>query len=556
MNGETTWSGGRPNRTWWRSILEARAAPFIAAWGAVSLVEAAKLFDPPVWDAAMGLFPGAFVLAGNGFDLLELLRQPGYQEGGPNGHSTSPVTLLTALVLMVTGGGTRGYVVLHLLHFAVTARALLYLGQLARPVLGSTGAALLCVATLLHPTFSAQTGAMYLEIPLFLCAAAGLLAWTERRLPAAILWGGLAYAIKETGIVVSATLAAAALLERGKPGDRVVRAAVVMAPPVVWTGLVALLHRLALGSSEPGTLVPSLDAVFGGMTQYLARFLLNVPDLLVYLVVFAGAAALAIPRLVRALRSEPSVRGGDDVDHGPGVRGPEHDADFVLALSAILVVFFGLLFLVALPAVAGFTVILPRYYVLVLPFLLLWVAHAVDRWAGAKASWASGAALVALAVLFVANRGGALYPSDVDTEGPGNDPALTERSNAYRRLLALQIEAVRALEALPAGAPIYYGHYEHYLFAYPELGYARAPLANGHDFSVESLAMLIRAEDMPSCIYALHNYPWLGGERILGLIRFAVQSPDLEAEVVREIRDGHYVITLFEIRRAGADCPT
>jgi len=554
MNGETTWSGGRPSGAWWRSILEARTARFLAAWGAVSLVEAAKLFDPPVWDAAMGLFPAALTLAGNGFDLLELLRLPGYQAGGPNGHSTSPVTLLTALVLMATGRGARGYVVLHLLHFAVTAWALLYLGKLARPVLGSTGAALLVVATLLHPTFSAQTGAMYLEIPLFLCAAAGLLAWMERRFPAAILWGGLAYAIKETGIVVSATLACAALLERGKLADRLVRAAVVLAPPVVWTGLVALLHRLALGSSEPGTLVPSLDAVFGGMMQYLSRFLLNVPDLLAYLTVFALAATLSGPRLLRALRAEPTSPGAPGAE--AGVRGPQGEADLVLALGALLVVFFGLLFLVALPAVAGFTVILPRYCVLILPFLLLWVAHAVGRLAGAHARQAAGAALVVLAALFVVNRGGTLYPSDVDTEGPGNDPALTERSNAYRRLLALQLEAVRALEELPAGVPIYYGHYEHYLFAYPELGYARAPLVDGRNFSLESLAMLIRGETIPPCMYALFNYPWLGGERILGLVRFAEQSPDFEAEVVREVRDGRYVITLFEIRHGGADCPT
>ena len=154
------------------------------------------------------------------------------------------------------------------------------------------------------------------------------------------------------------------------------------------------------------------------------------------------------------------------------------------------------------------------------------------------------------------NTHGALYPLDIDTEGPGNDPLLTERSNAYRRLQSIQMEAVRFLEALPEGTPVYYGHYEHYLLSYPELGYASAPLSNGHNFSVESLAELVRAESFPPCVYTLFNYPWSGGEKIRGLIRFAAESPDRSSEIVREFRDGRYVIVLVLIRNGDAVCPS
>ena len=72
---------------------------------------------------------------------------------------------------------------------------------------------------------------------------------------------------------------------------------------------------------------------------------------------------------------------------------------------------------------------------------------------------------------------------------------------------------------------------------------------------MESLAEFIGEEPMPPCVYVLFNYPWLGGEKILGLIRFAETTPGLSAEVVREFRDGRYVIILARIQSGDADCP-
>jgi hypothetical protein len=51
----------------------------------------------------MGLFPAAITLADNGFDVVELPGMPDYFEGGPNTHSTSPVTFATSVVLRAPG---------------------------------------------------------------------------------------------------------------------------------------------------------------------------------------------------------------------------------------------------------------------------------------------------------------------------------------------------------------------------------------------------------------------------------------------------------------------
>jgi hypothetical protein len=221
----------------------------------------------------------------------------------------------------------------------------------------------------------------------------------------------------------------------------------------------------------------------------------------------------------------------------------------------VLVIFFVLLFVVALPLVVGYTVVLPRYYVIILPFLLIWVGYGMKHLIGRRLASPAAVCFLLLCAFFALNTNGALYPLDINTEGPGNDPALTERSNAYRRLQALEVDAIRALEALPEGVPVYYGHYEHYLLTYPGLGYASGPLSNGHNFLVESLPELIRGQPMPPCLYTLFNYPWLGGEKILGLLGFADVTPGLSAEVVQEFRDGRYVIILARIRSGEAECP-
>ena len=503
------------------------------------------LLQPPVWDTAMGLFPPALTLAENGFDLLELLGMPGYEEGGPNAHSTSLVTLATAVVLWISGGGTRSFLILHLLHFAGAALALLTLFRLARPMFGGGTSILLCMSVLLNPIFSTQVGYLYLEMPLFLCTVLALLAWTEGRFWPAVLWATLAYATKETGIIVPATLTLAALLERRGLSDKTRRAAQIAVFPILWTAVVALLRRIAVSGSEDYVFLPSFDGVFGGLGEFLAHFLLNVPDLLGFIAVFLVTTIVCFIPIFGTLLVEPL---------DPSARTPEHQELLLLGYSGVLIVFFMLLFLVALPVATAFTLVLPRYYVIILPFLLIWVGYAVKRLLGRRLTSPAAVCFILLSAFFALNTSGALYPLDIDTKGPGNDPPLTERSNAYRRLLALEVDAIRALEELPPGVPVYYGHYEHYLLQYPGLGYASGPLSNGHNFSVESLAELIGGEPLPPCVYALFNYPWLGGEKILGLIRFALATPGLSAEVVREFRDGRYVIILLRIRSGDTDC--
>ena len=122
-----------------------------------------------------------------------------------------------------------------------------------------------------------------------------------------------------------------------------------------------------------------------------------------------------------ALRSEPLE---------PSTRDQGQQELLVLGYSGVLILFFILLFMVALPVATGYTVVLPRYFVMILPFLLLWLGYGVKRLLGRHLDSPAAVCFVLLSVFFALNTNGALYPLDIDTEGPGNDPPLTERSNA------------------------------------------------------------------------------------------------------------------------------
>ena len=223
------------------------------------------LLQPPVWDQAMGLFPAALTLSANGLDLLELLAMPGYMDGGPNTHSTSLVTLVTALVLRVTGeGGATSLVALHLLHFSVAAYALTVLFRFSRPVLGRVATPLFCLAALLFPIFSTQVGYLYLEVPLFLCAVSALHAWTNQRFWPAVLWATAALGVKETGIIVSGTLVIATLLENREARLKLKRMALILAPPALLVAITSLLTRIALAGSGDPPGAPPLGAYSSG----------------------------------------------------------------------------------------------------------------------------------------------------------------------------------------------------------------------------------------------------------------------------------------------------
>jgi len=514
---------------------------FVLAFASILALKWGYLTRGPVWDTAMGLFPAALTLADSGFDLLALLGTPGYAAGGPNVHGTSSVTLLTAVVWMLSGGGTKAFVVLHLLHFSAAAAGLTALYRYARPVFNPVGALLLSVSVLLCPIFLVQVGYLYLEVPLFLCTVSALLAWVEGRFRPAALWAAAAFSVKQTGIIVPATLVAAVLLQRRPFAGRVWRAAQMIALPALWWAGTMVLRSAATGESLADLeAVPSFEGM-GSVWHNVVHFLFRVPDVLVLVYAFICFMLYRGRTLLRALRTPPAD------GNAPPPEGR-------VAVCSLLILSFLSLVFWALPKAAQYTLVLPRYYVVVLPFLLLCAGDMVRRLPGGSSERRVARTFGALTIFFALNHGGRFYPTDIDIDGPGNDFSVTERSDAYLRLDAVQREAMAFLGTLPEGVPVYYGHYEHYLLSYPALGYVTRPLTNGHNLHVEPPTSLLEDPSTVSCLYVLYNYPWLGGAWARRLFQLADSDERLSRQVVREFRDGRYVIYLIRIRNRDADC--
>ena len=179
---------------------------FLAWFALILLLKWPTLTQPPVWDGSMSVFPAAITLAENDFDLGYLLEQPGYADGGPNVHSVSLVTWLTAGIIWLLGDTSALFPLIHLVHFAIAAATMAGLYRFAKPLLCNVMSATALVAVLLFPLVLTQAGYMYLEFPMLAATTFALLSWTGGRLAQTTFWSVAAVLIKGAGIIVPAAI--------------------------------------------------------------------------------------------------------------------------------------------------------------------------------------------------------------------------------------------------------------------------------------------------------------------------------------------------------------
>jgi hypothetical protein len=258
---------------------------------------------------------------------------------------------------------------------------------------------------------------------------------------------------------------------------------------------------------------------FASVVYHLRRmawYLIQVPDLLV-LMLFSVPAAILLARM----------RGS----------GTSHRHRAALVTACLLVSFIG--FYLALPLAGDFAVV-PRYYVQIIPFVLLSIFAWLEARLGTRKTLVWAAYLL---LFFLVNANGRLYPSrDV------NDFALQERSGGYEDLLGLQMLGVRSLEAVGDSIPVFYAQPVHYWLSYPFMGYSDGPLPRGHSIRHEERFRRGRLANFPSEFIMLYEHPWLGGE-IIQLVRFrAERDPEWEVRST-PLEYGRMKSVLLHIRR-------
>lgn len=395
----------------------------LAAFCALIVLRGTSLYDPPYWDALLGLFPQAHWQALNGLDPFLLLReQPGYVDGGACVYPFSIVPPLLALLERALPDPSSRFAILHLATFALTGVACAAVFRLVRPF-GRGIAWLAAAAFLAQPGVQGLTAQIGLEIPLAAAVVCALASLVEMRFGAAFAAAALALLVKPTGVVVAAVGLAVYCARRLAPR--------VFGAPATNEGRWAVGHAalLALFAAELGVLraferAPPGTGLFSGLMPLFAKRLWTVPEFGLALVVLCLVGVLA---WWRRSRTSPVALA-------------------VLVPSAFLLAYVGLL--------VQWENSLPRYFVLAYPAVLALLVASAIRF-GPRGFAAPLTASIALLGLLGA-RGGFQPDRPGAFAGPGegsalaaNDGWLLERSLRFRDGLALDLQIARFAQMRP-----------------------------------------------------------------------------------------------------------
>ena len=526
-------------------------ARVILAFCIVLSLNFSVITQPPVWDTAASIFPAAIYLSNNDFNFVKLFQEPGYASGGPNVHGLSVMTLVTAVIYKITGGGTAALVSLHLIQFLMASLALVSFFNLTSMVISKLDSFLLCLAILIYPVVLTQTRYMYSEIPLLLFTINAIGYWVRREFGKALPFILLASITKETGFIVGGCIAFYTLFESGTLWRRLVRSASVLIPVLVLVAIYFLyITPRAMPEFLEGSSLHALHSfvdvpktISRCVASALDRFLIMVPDVLVAIV---SVFIIGLVRLKAVLWSRFVPNKDKSAMANAG-----SVKNRLVDLSILLVVFFHFLHYVILPISIDFCCPMIRYHVQIIPFLGFILAYFVIEKIGSRVFHF----LIALVLIgSVINQDGVLYPNEVNREGLGANFGVTERSGAYRKLLSVQRAGIELLSKLPSQIPVFYEHHNHYVFQYPEMGYTSQPLKNGHNIFVEEPYRSGLLKDYPPCFVMFYFSPFLGGKNMLRVVKEAELSPEWNSQVIQTIENGPYLGYLIKVWKEGTSC--
>jgi len=496
------------------------------------------LNQPPVWDTACSVFPAAITLSETGFDFLNLLRMPGYFEGGPNVHAHSIITIITAVMISLFGKTDLLFPILHIIHFIMAAIGLVYFYRFCIPIFEKKLSFLLTLTILVYPPFLTQTGYLYLEMPIFMFSILCLSAWVKGNYVRTIIFAVLATLCKESGIIVAVPVAMAAFLEPVSFRKRMIRSLSILALPAILVATSSLTHPKT-NIQDYGTLFNKIIYLTITYRAFdMRRYLFNTPDLLISIILFITL----IPLSFRTFWwTDANILNSNKHE----LVGQRH-----VSLSALfLVCFFGFYY-IAVPLLQNYAMVLVRYYVLAIPFLFLTIFWFWFAKLKVNKRTLSGL-LILCFVFFCLNKYGSFYPNEVNTWG--NNFAIAERSAAYTDLLFVQQESVRFIEKIAQNHPVFYDLPIHYLLKYPLMGYSSGPLKRGHCIVLDKRYIDAKLENFPSCFYMLRISPW-GGRIMQNLFKRALSNPDYSAVRIKSFSKGNYNSEILRINRRSEPC--
>ncbi|OGP64154.1 MAG: hypothetical protein A2169_04225 [Deltaproteobacteria bacterium RBG_13_47_9] len=481
---------------------------------------------PPVWDEAFSIFPAADFLVNHGFDYSLLLTQPHYHDGGPTAHALSLLTLVAALVLKITGGGTWAWVILHISQWLMTAAIGTMLTRIYSKLFDELQAFLLAIATLIYPLMLAQLGGMYIEVPLLFFSLLAFQQYRSDRIWLASLFLVAASMTKESGVIAVGALSMSALCGQSKTTRKRFEEAFILALPAITFVLIKMSHfDFALLSSTSHKLGDILQILIYRNLSVYQDYISHIPELIV---IVAASVVTAISLLSSRTHQYNKNR--------------QEQALIVIYNSLFIIMFLLFHFVVFAYMQSSDRHFLTRYFFYVIPSMFFVIYYAVDKMI--EKTGAKEILLLIIIGVCLINRSGILYPPI-----PYSSIAMAERSEEYIDGYKVQKEYTRMIEKqVSKDVPVYVSLPDYFLTHYSVSQYVSKPLPNvyyiGHVLKVTGNKF-----KYPDHFVLVYNYPWMGGAYIKGMLQDISGNKEFSFEVLGQFQKGYFSASVLEIKK-------
>jgi hypothetical protein len=477
------------------------------------------ILEPPVWDAAMGAFPPAIFLYETNFDVLELVKQADWWEGGANVHSFSLWTWFIALVMTVTDSPVITFAILHLTTLVINAIAISVFVRIlfqyrAVPCLALISGLFL----LITPLVLVQVGYIYTES---LVMSFGILAWASwhhKREGSAVLFVLLAMSTKLTGVVIALCIGPLLILRLLNEFSYKRLLLLVSIPLSLWLllsidgwlGGLPPTHGMGWGSQE--VVFNALKAKFKGAFETK------------YLTVIGMLAALYYIYRQWSLNA-----GGGFMSL---LKRPEYKIE-----SRFIALAFTFVFLLGIIAMSfQGSLYLYRYAIPMVPFAIVQLVLLAQLLKHQKVLFFT---FLFGCMISVYNHNGALYRAS------SSFPA-AERTYAYQAYCLAQKTIINEVGKLDDEVPIYVSREIDYMTSHPMMGYIKKTKPNIKGVYKPRYNKKL-LEDFPDQFYAVVSISWHGGERLKSLIAQAKRSEGWEVDDVYEQKMGGYEMYISRV---------
>jgi len=482
---------------------------------------------PPVWDEAFSIFPAADFLVNHGFDYPLLLAQPRYHEGGPTAHALSFLTLVTALALKLTSGGTMAWLILHILQWLMAAAIGTILTRIYRNLFDAVPAFLLAVITLVYPLMMAQIGAMYVEVPLLFLSLLAFYHYRNERIGLASLFLAAACMTKASGVIAVGALALSALCDhQNKPiGKRFLDAFILVSPAIALVFTLSVIRDNELSIVTAFKCRDILNVIIYRNLSVYQNYISYIPEIIV---IYSTSIIISIALLSMSFYRH--IKTG-------------HKENKIIRYNCFFLILFSIFHFVVYAYIqASDSHFLPRYLFFVIPSMFLVLYFAIDKIL--KVTKIKVSLLLIIIGICLINRNGMLYPSI-----PYSSIAMAERSEEYIDGFLVQKDYISMIEKVVSGnIPIYVSLPDYFLMHYAVSQYVQKPLSNVY-FIGNVLKSVQYKFKYPDHFVMVYNYPWLGGAYIKRIMQDISRKKEYSFEVLGYFKKGYFSAYVFEVTK-------